>query len=405
MTIGVGGSTREAELAAMKSMRGDAPPIDTGERQRRIERAQSLMQARGIDAIWLDVATSLAYFTGLRLGRSERLHGAILPARGGLTYLSPAFEVEKLKTMITMPGEIAAWDEHEDPTALVIDTLRKSGIARGRIGIDEATPFASFDGLRRAGNSFDFVNASLVTAACRQCKTEREIALMQTAKDITLEVHKAAARILREGITTTEVQAFIVDAHARLGAEGPPAFNIVLFGEATASPHGVPYPQTLKDGDMVLIDIGAPVDSYLSDITRTYVFGAPTARQRQIWNLEKSAQSAAFEAAKLGARCEEVDFAARSVIESAGLGPGYATPGLPHRTGHGIGLDVHEAPYIVKGDKTVLAPGMTFSIEPMIYIYGEFGVRLEDHIHMTAEGPRWFTKPAHSVDDPFGYEA
>ncbi len=405
MTIGVGGSTATRELAAMKSMRGDAPPIDTAERQRRIERAQALMQAQGIDAIWLDVSTSLTYFTGLRLGRSERLHGALLPAKGGLTYLSPAFEVEKLKTMITLPGEIAAWDEHEDPTALLVDTLRAQGIARGRIGVDEATPFATFDGLRRAGNSYDYVNASLITSACRSAKTEAEIALMQTAKNITLEVHKAAARILHVGITTTEVQAFIVDAHAKLGAEGPPAFNIVLFGEATAYPHGVPYPQTLKDGDMVLVDIGAPVDGYLSDLTRTYVFGTPSARQRQIWNLEKAAQLAAFDAAKLGARCEDIDIAARGVIEQAGFGPGYATPGLPHRTGHGIGLDVHETPYIVKGDKTVLAPGMTFSIEPMICIYGEFGVRLEDHIHMTASGPRWFTPPSHTVDDPFGYEA
>ncbi|MEQ1614592.1 MAG: aminopeptidase P family N-terminal domain-containing protein, partial [Hyphomicrobiaceae bacterium] len=207
MTIGVGGSTATRELAAMKSMRGDAPPIDTAERQRRIERAQALMQAQGIDAIWLDVSTSLTYFTGLRLGRSERLHGALLPAKGGLTYLSPAFEVEKLKTMITLPGEIASWDEHEDPTALLVDTLRAQGIAHGRIGVDEATPFATFDGLRRAGNSYDYVNASLITSACRSAKTEAEIALMQTAKNITLEVHKAAARILHVGITTTEVQA------------------------------------------------------------------------------------------------------------------------------------------------------------------------------------------------------
>ena len=362
------------------------------------------LESLGIDAIWLDVSTSLTYFTGLKLNRSERLHGALLPAKGGLTYLSPAFEVEKLKTMISIPGGIAAWDEHEDPTALVVDTLRASGIARGRLGLDEATPFATFDGLRRAGNAYDFVNASLVTSACRAAKTAREIALMQTAKNITMEAHKAAARILREGITTTEVQAFLVEAHQRLGAEGPLPFSIVLFGEATAYPHGVPYPQTLKDGDMVLIDVGAPVDSYLSDITRSYVFGRPSQRQRDVWNLEKAAQLAAFAAAKLGQPCEMIDRAARGVIEKAGFGPGYATPGLPHRTGHGIGLDVHETPYIVEGDKTILAPGMTFSIEPMICIYGEFGIRLEDHIHMTDAGPRWFTPPAHSVDDPFGYE-
>ena len=405
MTIGVGGSTPEAELAAMTSMRGDAPPIDNTERLARIERAQALMQAEGIDALWLDVSTSLTYFTGLRLNRSERLHGALLPAKGEITYLSPAFEVEKLRTMMTIGTQVAAWDEHEDPTALMVDTLRKNGIAQGRIAIDEATPFATFDGLRRAGNSYEYINGSKVTSVCRQRKTAREIALMQTAKNITLEVQKATARIMREGITTTEVQAFIAAAHAKLGTEGPMPFNIVLFGEATAYPHGVPYPQTLKDCDMVLVDIGAPIDSYVSDITRSYVFGEPTPRQRQIWNLEKSAELAAFEAAQLGATCESIDIAARGRIEAAGFGPGYATPGLPHRTGHGVGLDVHETPYIVKGDKTILAPGMTFSIEPMVCIYGEFGVRLEDHVHMTENGPRWFTQPAHTVDDPFGYEA
>lgn len=405
MTIGVGGSTAEIELAKLASMRGDVPAITDEDRRARIAQAQALMREQGVDALWLDVSASLTYFTGLRLRRSERLHGAVLPAKGDLVYLGPAFEREKLLTMITLPGGIACWDEHEDPTALVTDTLRGLGLASGTIGIDEATVFATFDGLRRAGNAYDFVNGAAITGACRARKSVREIALMQTAKNITLAAHKAAARILREGITTTEVQAFLVEAHKRLGAEGPPAFNIVLFGEATAYPHGVPYAQTLKDGDMVLIDVGAPIDGYLSDITRSYVFGTPSARQRQIWNLEKEAQAAAFAAARLGARCEDVDAAARRVIEAAGFGPGYAVPGLPHRTGHGIGLEVHEVPYLVQGDRTVLAPGMTFSNEPMICLYGEFGVRLEDHFHMTEQGPRWFTQPAHSVDDPFGYEA
>ncbi len=405
MTIGVGGSTAAAELAALASMRGAAPAIDDSDRAARIERAQALMRAAGIDALWLDVSASLTYFTGLRLRRSERLHGAVLPARGDLVYLCPAFEEEKLRTMITLGGAIAVWDEHEDPTALVTDTLRALGVARGTVALDETTPFSAFDGLRRAGNAYDWVNGAAITGACRARKSAREIALMQTAKTLTLRAQRAAARILHVGITTTEVQAFLVEAHRRLGAEGPPPFNIVLFGEATAYPHGVPYPQTLRDGDMVLIDVGAPVDGYLSDITRSYVFGTPNARQRQIWDLEKAAQQAAFAAAQLGARCEDVDAAARRVIEAAGFGPGYAVPGLPHRTGHGIGLEVHEVPYLVQGDRTVLAPGMTFSNEPMICLYGEFGVRLEDHVYMTAEGPRWFTPPAHSVDDPFGYEA
>jgi Xaa-Pro aminopeptidase len=282
--------------------------------------------------------------------------------------------------------------------------VRALGYPSGTIAVDEATPFFTFDGLRRAGNAYTFINSIDVTAGCRMIKSEHELALMQTAKNITLEAHKAAARIMREGITTTEVQAFITAAHRKLGSEGDPPFNAVLFGEATAYPHGVPYPQTLKDGDMILIDTGAPVDGYLSDITRSYVFGEPTKRQRDVWNLEKEAQAAGFAAAKPGNRCEDIDIAARGVINGAGFGPGYATPGLPHRTGHGIGLDVHEWPYLVKGDKTVLKPGMTFSNEPTICIYGEFGVRLEDHMVITETGARWFTQPAHSVDDPFGLE-
>lgn len=405
MTVGVGGSTAEAELAAMTSLRGSVPPIGVDERLRRIARAQKLMQEKGIDALYLDVSSSMVYFTGLNFRRTERMHAAVLPARGEIVYVSPAFEVEKLRTMTSFGDKIAVWEEDEDPTATVTQTLRANGIASGTIAVDEATPFFTFDGLRRAGNQYTYVNAIDITAGCRMIKSEHEIALMQTAKTITLEAHKAAARIMREGITTTEVQAFIVAAHKKLGSEGPPPFNAVLFGEATAYPHGVPYPQTLKTGDMILIDTGAPVDGYLSDITRSYVFGNPSPRQRQIWNLEKQAQAAAFAAAQPGNRCEDVDAAARGVIVAAGFGPGYATPGLPHRTGHGIGLDVHEWPYLVKGDRTVLQPGMTFSNEPTICIYGEFGVRLEDHMHITPAGPRWFTQPAHSVDDPFGYEA
>jgi len=404
MTIGVGGSSAEAELAAMRPMRGDVPPIGVDERLRRVERAQALMREKGIDALWLDVSSSLTYFTGLKMRRTERLHGAVLPARGDIVYLSPTFEIEKLKTMLSFGDRIASWQEDEDPTALVTETIRSLGIARGTVAVDEATPFFTFDGLRRAGNAYTFVNAIDVTGACRAVKSEHEVALMQTAKSITLEVHKAAARIMREGITTTEVQAFNVAAHRKLGAEGDPPFNIVLFGEATAYPHGVPHPQTLREGEMVLIDVGAPIDGYLSDVTRSYVFGEPSRRQREVWDLEKAAQAAGFAAARPGNRCEDIDIAARSVITAGGFGPGYATPGLPHRTGHGIGLDVHEWPYLVKGDRTILRPGMTFSNEPTICIYGEFGVRLEDHMLITETGARWFTEPAHSVDDPFGYE-
>ena len=404
MTIGVGGSTAEAELAGLKNMRGDVPPIGVDERRQRVARAQAIMREKGIDALYLDVSSSMTYFTGLKYRRTERMHAAVLPAKGEIVHISPAFEVEKLKTMLTAGGSIAVWEEDEDPTAAVTEAIKTLGYSRGTIAVDEATPFFTFDGLRKAGNTYTFVNAVDVTAGCRMIKSEHEIALMQTAKNITLVAHKAAARIMREGITTTEVQAFMAAAHRKLGSDGDVGFNGVLFGEATAYPHGVPYPQTLKDGDMILIDTGAPVDGYLSDITRSYVFGEPSKRQREVWNLEKAAQAAGFAAAKPGNKCEDIDIAARGVINGAGFGPGYATPGLPHRTGHGIGLDVHEWPYLVKGDKTLLRPGMTFSNEPTICIYGEFGIRLEDHMLITETGARWFTEPSHSVDDPFGLD-
>lgn len=404
MTIGVGGSTWEAELDGLTSLRGDVAPISDAEYHERIANAQRLMGEQGIDALYLDASTNLYYFTGVRFWASERLHGAVLPVAGDLAYISPAFEEAKTRTMLRIGDDVRVWEEHEDPTSLVVDTVRSLGYRSGTIAVDESTPFFTFDGLRRAGNSFEFVNGSLVTAECRRRKSAAEIGLMQTAKNITLRAQQAAAAVLTSGITTTEVGKFLAEAHVRLGCDGPLSFCIVLFGEPTAYPHGVPYPQTLAQGDMVLIDVGATVEGYHSDITRSYVFGEPNERQREVWNVEKAAQAAAFAAARPGAPCEAVDAAARRVIEQAGFGPDYTTPGLPHRTGHGIGLDVHEWSYLVKGDKTPLAPGMCFSNEPMICIYGEFGVRLEDHFYMTETGARWFTEPSWSIDDPFALD-
>ena len=400
MTRGVGGSSAEVELAKL-SPRTDYVPITVSERLARIEKAQRLMVEQGIDALYLDTSTSLYYFTGLRLWASERLHGAVIPARGDLFYISPGFEEEKTRAMLLFGDDVRTWQEHEDPTALVGQCIGEVSSAQSILAVDPATPFFVFDGLRRAMPGVNFVNGSRVTAQCRMYKSASEIALIQFAMELTLRVQESAARILVPGISTTEVQDFLTAAHLGLGTDGLPAFRIVLFGEPTAYPHGVPYPQELKEGDMVLIDTAATIDGYFSDITRTYVFGDPSARQREIWNLEKAAQAAAFSAAQVGAPAEAVDRAARDVIEAAGLGPGYAVPGLAHRTGHGIGLDVHEETYIVPGNTTVLAPGMCFSNEPMICIYGEFGVRLEDHVYITAEGPRWFTQPSPSIDQPF----
>ncbi|MBC7801078.1 MAG: aminopeptidase P family protein, partial [Gemmatimonadaceae bacterium] len=302
MTIGVGGSSFEAELAAMTPMLDGVQPIGAAELQGRVDKAQALMREQGVQALYLDTSTNLAYFTGIGLKLTERLHGAIIPAEGEIAYLSPSFEEPKTRECLRFGSDIRCWEEHEDPTALVIETVRSKGYDAGTVAIDPATPFFTVDGLRRAGNSFTFANAAPITGACRQVKSAAEIALLQRANDITLLVHKAAARGLRPGVTTTEVQAFCNQAHLRLGMTTPGAG--VQFGEATAYPHGVPYPQTLQDGDMVLIDIGGFVHGYRSDMTRTFVFGEPTARQREIWDLEKRAQQGAFDAAVLGAPCE-----------------------------------------------------------------------------------------------------
>ncbi|PZP43011.1 MAG: X-Pro dipeptidase [Azospirillum brasilense] len=403
MVAGVGGSSFEAELARLTPVAEQVAPISTEELKARVAKAQALMREQGIGALYLDTSTNLAYFTGIGLRLTERLHGAVIPAEGEIAYLSPAFEEPKTREYIRFGDDVRVWEEHEDPTALVIETVRGMGYEGGTIAIDPATPFFTVDGLRRAGNSFGFTNAATITEACRQVKSPAEIAIMQAANDITLEVHKATARALSAGVGTAEVKAFLDAAHRKLG--GVPAGGAAQFGEATAYPHGVPYEQVLRDGDMVLVDTGCTLHGYRSDITRTYVFGNPTPRQREIWELEQRAQLAGFAAAKLGAPCEAVDAGARGVIEAAGFGPGYKTPGLPHRTGHGIGLDVHEAAFMVRGNRTPLEVGMCFSIEPMMCIYGEFGVRLEDIAYMTESGPRWFTQPCRSVDDPFGVEA
>lgn len=379
-------------------------PITLREYQARIDKAQNLMQAKGLAAIYVNAGTSLYYFTGTRWGASERMVGAIIPARGALEYIAPTFEKATLLDYMTVTGAVNGWEEDESPYALVGAVLERMGLEAGILGIDEAAPFFVYDGIRQSNPQYQFCNAAGITASCRMIKSPAEIALMQRAKDITLEVHKSAARILAPGITTTEVTAFIHEAHKAAGASAGSYFCIVLFGEATAYPHGVRDPQTLKANDMVLIDTGCQLEGYISDITRSYVYGEISDRQRQIWDLEKAAQAAAFAAAQIGQPCCEVDNAARRVLEAQGLGPDYRIPGLPHRTGHGIGLDIHEWPYLVRNEKTLLAEGMCFSNEPMICIPGEFGVRHEDHFYMTATGPAWFTRPATSVDDPFGYQ-
>ncbi|MEJ2415363.1 MAG: Xaa-Pro peptidase family protein [Exilibacterium sp.] len=406
MTIGIGGSTSAVELAKLKDMTSGVQPIAKAEFVSRIEKAQRLMNEHGIDAIYVNAGTNLYYFTGTRWRPSERMVGAIIPRDGELQYIAPAFEEKTLKEYMLNEGSVNVWEEHESPYTLFGRLLTALNIPGGStIGIDESTAFFTFDGIQQASPQYRYCDARPVTARCRMIKSAAELALLQRAKDMTLEVHKSAARILEPGITTTQVTAFIDSAHQAVGAEGGSSFCIVLFGEASAYPHGVKHPQQLQENDMVLIDTGCLLGGYNSDITRSYVYGEPSERQRRVWNTEKAAQAAAFAAAQPGVPCSSVDAAARKVLEAEGFGPGYKIPGLPHRTGHGIGLDIHEWPYLVGGDQTPLTTGMCFSNEPMICIPGEFGIRHEDHFYMTDAGPRWFTQPAHSIDDPFAYEA
>ncbi|RGP37108.1 M24 family metallopeptidase [Pseudotabrizicola alkalilacus] len=370
------------------------PAIAQAEFAARIAGLAAAMQAQGIGAVWLDATASLTYYTGLALHASERLHGALVRADGSLTYVTPQFERPKLETLLRLPGEIAVWEEDEDPFALIASR------ATGRIALDPGMSFG-FANRVMALPDLAVCSAQDLIAAQRCRKSAAELAILQAAMDASYRVHKAVHAGLRPGISTREVADFVNAAHRAMGMT--PVFVAVQFGEATAYPHGVPYAQVLTPGDMVLVDLGGSLHGYQSDITRTYVFGTPTARQSQLWACEHRAQMAGFAAAGLPeATCASVDAAARGSLTADGFGPGYSVPGLPHRTGHGLGLELHEEPWIVAGNQTVLEPGMCFSIEPMLCVYGECGVRLEDIVYMTESGPVWFCPPSPSALIPFG---
>jgi Xaa-Pro aminopeptidase len=347
----------------------------------------------------LESGTSMNYFVNVRWGLSERPFLLVIPQKGELAYVSPGFEEARAREITKFTNDVRVWQEDEDWGAVVGGILKDRGVATGKVGIEERVRFFIADGLRQASPPVQFVLATPVTAGCRMIKSPAEIALMQRANDITIDAYKAAFATLREGITQTEFGRNIRSAFEALGAPGGSAG--VQFGKYTAFPHGSATPQQLKEGDVVMVDGGCSIEGYQSDITRTTVFGKPSQRQIDVWNLEKTAQTAAFKAAQVGATCESVDAAARKVITDAGFGPDYKVPGLPHRTGHGIGMDGHEWTNFVRGNKTPLAPGMCFSDEPMVAIYGEFGIRLEDCLYITESGAKFFTQQSPAIDKPF----
>jgi Xaa-Pro dipeptidase len=386
-------------IRQLKRMTDGVVPISDDERKARIEKAQRLMRQSKIEAIYIEPGSSMFYFTGMRWGLSERMFAVVIPARGEIAWICPKFEEERARELIKFGNDVRTWEEDVSPYRRVVEVFRDRGLRARRIGIEERVRFFLVDGIRKEAAGFEFVSATPITAGCRMFKSAAELALMQRANDITIVAYRATHATMHEGMTQEEFAANFAAAFKALGVNGG---IFCSFGKYTAFPHGSSKPQKLREGDVVLMDDGCSVEGYQSDITRTFVFGKPTQRQRDIWELERKAQDAGFAAAKIGAPCEAVDAAARKVITTAGFGPDYKVPGLPHRTGHGIGLDGHEWTNFVRGNKTPIQPGMCFSDEPTIVIYGEFGIRLEDCLYITEQGAKFFTAQSPSIDQPFG---
>lgn len=389
-------------IAALTSMADQATPISNDERRARLDRARELMRNEKIDAVILPGGTSLRYFTGLQWGISERLLALVLPAKGKPFLVTPHFEearaMEQLKDgPIGTGADILTWQEHESPYALVAKGLKDRGITTGTVGAEETLRFMFADGIAHAAPALKIVSATPVTAGCRRVKDHHEIALMRLASAATLRAYRAVYESLDEGMTQATVRDLISTAHSRLGFNGGASVQV---GEYSALPHGSRTPQTIREGTIVMVDGGCTVEGYQSDLTRTFVLGKPSDKMKQIFDIVHRAQSAALAAAKPGVECQAVDAAARKVIVDAGYGPDYTY--FSHRLGHGIGMDGHEWPYLVRGNTLAMERGMTFSDEPGIYIPGEFGVRLEDDMHITPSGAELLTPQSPSLEEPFG---
>lgn len=389
-------------IAELKSRKSEAQPITVEERRERLERARKLMSDNKLDAIFMIGGTSLVYFTNIRWWNSERLFAAVIPSKGEPFYVCPAFEEDRAREQIANgPGgnkaDVRTWQEDEDPYRLVAAGLKDRGIGNGRLGIEERTTFVFSDGVAKAAPQVTITSATPVTAGCRMIKTAHEIELMRLANQVTLQAYEAVYKALQPGMTQYDFANLIEAAYDKLGFHGGASVNV---GEWSALPHGSAKPQVIQEGTIVLIDDGCTVEGYQSDISRTFVLGKPTDKMRSVFEIVHRAQSTALKQARAGVEAQSVDAAARKVITDAGYGPGYKH--FTHRLGHGIGMDGHEWPYLVRGNTLALRPGMAFSDEPGIYIRGEFGVRLEDDMHVTEDGAELFTPQSPSLEDPFG---
>ncbi len=389
-------------ISKLKSRKGEAQPITTAEREQRMERARQLMAENKIDAIVVTGGTSLVYFTNIHWWMSERLFAVILPVKGNPFYVCPAFEEDRAREQIASgPGgnnaEVRTWQEDESPYQRIAEGLKDRNLTTGNVGMEETVRYVFSEGLSKAAPGLHLVSATPVTAGCRMIKSQHELQLMKLANEVTLAAYEAAYRSTKEGMTQNDFGAMVQAAHAQQGFQGGASIQV---GENSALPHGSAKPQVIREGTILLMDGGCVVEGYESDISRTVVLGKPTDKMKQVFDIVHKAQSAALAAAKPGVECQAVDAAARKVITDAGYGPDYKH--FTHRVGHGIGMDGHEWPYLVRGNTLPLAPNMTFSDEPGIYIRGEFGVRLEDDMHITENGAELFTPQSPDLEKPFG---
>lgn len=382
----------------LTNMRTGVEPLKAEDFAARRDKAQRLLAENGFDAVFIGGGTNLLYFTKVGWWLSERVFGVVLSRKRDPIWVCPAFEAERAKELVPAGQEIRTWEEHENPYLLVGGILKDLGTATGTLATAPDLRAFEIHGLRRNLAAAKIVDGAPVTEGCRGVKTAKEVAYMDLANRITKMAYREGFKQMREGMTTRDLSAAISAANQKLGVPGGGGPQ---FGPNSAFPHGSQVPRTLTQGDIVLVDGGCGIEGYRSDVTRTVVFGNPTDKQRKVWDIVKKAQDAALAAAKPGATCESVDRAARKVVEDAGYGPGYKY--FAHRLGHGIGMEGHEYPYLVKGNTLKMVPGMTFSNEPGIYIYGEFGVRIEDCMVVTEDGARHLGGlESRSIDDPFG---
>ncbi len=387
-----------AIVLAQSTLLNLPPAITRAERLARLAKARALMQRHGLGAILVEAGASLDYFTGVQWGRSERLTAAVIPATGDPIIVTPFFERPSVEESLGIPAEVRVWQEDEEPLKIVADFLAERGVARQPVGFEETVRYFALDKLRSVMPAVRVTSAHPVVRGCRMIKTPAEIALMQAATDITIAAIRDAHGRLREGMTPVDIGNMLEASMVARGGSSP--WALVLIGEASAYPHGSGKPQAVKRGEVVLIDTGCSFRGYQSDVSRSFVFGEPNAEQRRVWEQVAQGQKIAFAAAKLGVTAGSVDDAVRAAYTRWGYGPDYKLPGLSHRTGHGIGMEGHEPVNLVRGETTRLGPGMCFSNEPGIYLPGKFGIRLEDCFYMTAAGPKYFSVPPPSIDQP-----